>query len=139
MRIRLGLLVGFVLIVVLSACNNGDSTAVENAESYLVALSQADGDTARQYLCERRKHDVDRIVERMVYFDNGEADLSVDGITCQEDGRYVTCSYSLVSTVYEIETVQEITETYHIEDDRLCGTVNHDQVMFEDTATMTEE
>ncbi len=123
------LILAMFLSIFSAACGSSDKR-VAIAEKYLNALAERDSDEAKQYLCERRKHDADRIMLRVAGFNDGseESEFSMGDIACQEDGRYVTCSYQLKALVFDEEIIQDVTETYRFESERICGAIPNGDV-----------
>jgi hypothetical protein len=105
----------FVMLVLalpflLAACG-GDKTG--NAEKFLKALDEGDVDEAQKYVCDDEKDSLDDMGE---FLDS----VSISDISCEEDGDNVKCTYK--ATV-EGSDPQEVTETYKMDGDKLCGTV----------------
>lgn len=110
---RLFLVVAVLILPFLLAACGGDK--VGNAEKFLKALGEGDAEEAQKYVCDKEKDSLDQLDSLFDY-----DDVTLNDISCDEDGDNVKCSYKLA---LEGSGEQDISVTYKMDGDKVCGTV----------------
>lgn len=115
---KFSLLLAFVALLWLVACNDGGNVAT--AVQYLNALEQGDVETATDLACPER---ADAIMSGLMDVSEAEqGSFSFENVSCAARGSGVACRYTIIQEIADAVPQEfERSVVFDFENDQICG------------------